>query len=512
MSASRRTWLVAAREYKHHAKSKGFWLTMLAVPIISALAGLIPQWVQENKPARAYVMIDQSGGAIEQVVDAAVERDAQRRALTALKAYAAEHIPLESIPVLSPLGPARGEITTDDITAFVTWGGIEKAREILPGLVRDDAPPFAPPGPRFVKVAVPAEIDRSADPAAIGAALAPYLRFEQPVASTAPAYLSSAIVVPADYRLTRPTTAIQYWSVNIQDFDLQTLVERALTEAAKREMYQEQGMSTEAVSAIEARRVALQGFSPDKQDDGGAVGMQDRLLNIVPLALALLLWMSIFTVANLLLLGVIEERSNRLIEVLLSSVSATEFMAGKLLGIAGIGLTILLAWIVIGLLILVNGSGPTVQLAHDAIDLILSGPYIPAFAFYFLCGYITIASVFLGLGSICNSQQEAQSLLTPLVFLLMLPFFLILPMMEDPNGTIATVIGWIPIYTPFVMMVRLSTNPPWQEVVATGLLTLAFAALVVWGMSRLFKSAVLRVGQPPRLVEVWRMIARKEGH
>ena len=504
----RRILLVAGREYRHHAKSKGFWLTMLAVPLIAALAGLIPQWVQENRATRALVVVDQSGAGIEAVVDAALSRDVNRRGLMALHDYAAEYVPAERMSQIEPLARLQGEISTPDVDAFAAWGGAAKAAEILPGLVRAEAPPFISPAPRFVRMAAPTEIEDEQTPAAIGAALSPYLRAEKPVSQTPPYYLSAAVIVPPSYVLLRPTEAIQYWSVNINDFELKSLVERALTEASKRALYQEQGMSAEAVAAIETRRVSMQGFSPDKQDDGGEIGTQDRLLNIVPLALAIMLWMSIFTVANLLLLGVIEERSNRLIEVLLSSVSASEFMAGKLLGIAGIGLTILAAWIGIGLLVLVNGSGPTVQLAHDAINLILSGPYIPAFAFYFVVGYLTIASIFLGLGSICNSQQEAQSLLTPLVFLLMLPFFLIMPMLEDPNGPVATTIGWIPIYTPFVMMVRLSTNPPWLEVLAASLVTLIFAALVLWAMARLFKSAVLRTGQPPRLIEVWRMMRR----
>ncbi len=510
MSALGRIFQVARREYRHHARSKGFWLTMVAVPVVAVLAGLIPQWVQENKPARAFVVIDQSGGAIEAEIDAAVAADTERRVLNALKTYASEYLPAENVPLLSPLAPARGDVSAADVAAFRAWGGVEQAQKILPGLARDGAPVFTPPGPRFVRVPLPAGIDTRAEPAEIGAALAPYLRSEIKVADTAPAYLSGAIVVPADYDLLKPMTAIQYWSVNINEYDLQTLVERALTQATQQAMYREQGMSQEAVAAIAARRVALQGFSPDKAATGGQVEMKDRLLNIVPLGLALLLWMSIFTVANLLLLGVIEERSNKLIEVLLSSVSAEEFMAGKLLGIAGIGLTILFAWIVVGLLILANGSGQTAQLAYDAINLILSGPYIPAFAFYFVVGYLTIASVFLGLGSVCNSQQEAQSLLTPLVFLLMLPFFLIMPMLEDPNGPIASTVGWIPLYTPFVMMVRLSTNPSWVEVVMSGAMTLAFSLLVVWAMARLFRNAVLRTGQPPRLVEVWRMIARRE--
>jgi len=510
MSALGRIFQVARREYKHHARSKGFWLTMVAVPVVAVLAGLIPQWVQENKPARAFLVVDQSGGAIEAAIDQAVANDTEKRALSALKDYAADNLPAESVPMLSPLAPARGEITAADLAAFRAWGGVEQARKILPGLAREGAPPFVPPGPRFVRVPAPAGVDLTGDPAAIGAALSPYLRSEKKVQDAAPAYLSGAIIVPPGYDLLKPAAAIQYWSVNINEYDLMTLVEKALTVTAQQAMYREQGMSQEAVDAVAARRVALQGFSPDKAAEGGEVSTKDRLLNIVPLGLALMLWMSIFTVANLLLLGVIEERSNKLIEVLLSSVSAEEFMAGKLLGIAGIGLTILFAWIVVGLLILINGSGPTVQLAYDAIALILSGPYIPAFAFYFVVGYLTIASVFLGLGSVCNSQQEAQSLLTPLVFLLMLPFFLIMPMMEDPNGPIATTVGWIPLYTPFVMMVRLSTNPSWVEVAMSGALTLAFSALVVWAMARLFRNAVLRTGQPPRLVEVWRMITRRE--
>jgi ABC-2 type transport system permease protein len=83
-----------------------------------------------------------------------------------------------------------------------------------------------------------------------------------------------------------------------------------------------------------------------------------------------------------------------------------------------------------------------------------------------------------------------------------------MPMLQDPNGVIATTAGWIPIYTPFVMMVRLSTNPSWGEVVATGALTLAFSLFVLWAMARLFRSAVLRTGQPPRLLEIWRMMRR----
>lgn len=507
-----RIFTVARREYTHHARSKGFWLTMVAVPIVAVLGALVPQWLQENKPVRAFVLVDQSGGAIGREIDNAILRDTEKRQLIALKDYASTHIPGETLATLldSPLGPKAGPITGADVAAFSNWGGLEKAREILPSLVVEDAPPLIDPGPRFVIVPLPEEIDPAAAPTVIGEALKPYLRFERPVQAGEPRYLFSAVIVPPDYSLTRLSAAIQYWSVNIADRDLEGVIEPALTQAAKRALYQDLGVSAEAVAAVEARNVKMQAFSPDLGDAGGAVSQRDKLLSMVPLALAVLLWLSIFTVANLLLLGVIEERSNRLIEVILSSVSAEEFMAGKLLGIAGIGLTILAVWLGAGLIGLANASGPFAEIGQNVVKMVVEGPYIPAFAFYFVVGYLMIASVFLGLGSICNTQQEAQSLLTPLVFILMFPFFIIVPLLEDPNGPLASTIGWIPLYTPFVMIFRLASNPPWYEVVATGLICLAFALLTLWAMSRLFRSAILRTGQPPRLIEVWRMMTRKE--
>ena len=228
----KRVLLVAAREYKHHARSKGFWLTMVAVPLIAALSGLIPQWVQENKPARAVVVIDQSGGRIAEAIDTAIARDTARRTLIALKSYAADYVPPERVPMVSPLAPARGDPGAADIDAFIAWGGAAKAAEILPGLAVPGAPAFVPPDPRFVRVAPPPEIDLAAEPAAIGAALSPYLRGEKPVADTAPAYLASAVIVPRDYELTKPASAIQHWSVNINDTEFDTLVNRALTETS----------------------------------------------------------------------------------------------------------------------------------------------------------------------------------------------------------------------------------------------------------------------------------------
>ncbi len=504
----KRILLIAAREYKHHAKSKGFWITMIAVPVIAALGGVIPQWFQDNKPVRDFVVIDRQGGVVE-VIDAALERDAQRRALRALRDYAEAHADPARLRDRAPLlAPQIGDVSEADLTTFVAWGGTAKALESLKPILREGAPAFEPPPPRFRRVEPPPGVDPAAAPAAIGEALGPWLRGERTLPGGGA--LFAAIVVPEDYAPQGGPARIGYWSANITDPDLTALVERALTAAAQRDAYAALGIEMDRVSAIESRRIALEAFNAGREGGAGPVSVQDRLLTVVPLALALMLWMSIFTVGNLLLSGIIEERSNKLIEVLLSSVTAEEFMAGKLLGIAGIGLTILTVWLGAVVIVALNGSGPVAEFGRMAIAQILDGPYIPAFAFYFVTGYLMVASVFLGLGSLANSQQEAQSLMTPLIFVLLLPFFLIVPLMQDPNGPLSQALAWIPLYTPFVMMFRISTNPPWTEVVATGALVTVFTIVVVWLMARLFRNAILRTGQPPRLVEFFRLMFRRE--
>lgn len=504
----RRVGLVALREYKHHAKSKGFWITMIAVPVIAVLTAFIPQWFMQNKPARYFAVADQTGEILKSI-DEAVARDTARRTLIALREYANQHVPPENRPPLGPL--ALGDVTSADVSAFVAYG-LERTLRELKRAARAGAPAFAPPAPRFVRVDMPAGIDATLAPEALGPLLQPYLKGETVLPGHPGKTLWAAVIVPADFKLTGGAAQVAYWSVNINDQDLPVIINNALTAAAQTALYQNLGITPDDVSKVESTRVSVAAFSPEKQEGGGAITLTDRLNNLVPLALAIMLWMSIFTVGNLLLLGIIEERANKLIEVLLSSVSPLEFMAGKLLGIAGIGLTILTVWIGAGVGILSASSGPAAEAGRAALTLITSGPYVPVLLYFFTTGYLTICSVFLGLGSLANSQQEAQSYLTPLIFLLMAPFFLLVPILEDPNGPIATTLLYIPVYTPFVMMFRIASNPPLTELLFAAGLSFVFTLAVTWLMARLFRNAILRTGQPPRFKELIRLLVRRDAN
>ena len=139
----------------------------------------------------------------------------------------------------------------------------------------------------------------------------------------------------------------------------------------------------------------------------------------------------------MLLTNIIEEKSNRIIEVLLSSVTPGELMMGKLLGIAAIGLTMVGSWILATVTILSWKAGTTTAVAGQVLVVLNSSSLIPMFAVYFLFGYLIYAASILALGSVCNTLKEAQSYMGIITMLMMVPLMTMTFIPKDPNGPLA---------------------------------------------------------------------------
>jgi ABC-2 type transport system permease protein len=249
--------------------------------------------------------------------------------------------------------------------------------------------------------------------------------------------------------------------------------------------------------------------------------MADRLRQWAPSFFVYLLWVSIFAVSQMLLNSVIEEKSNRIIEVLLSSVTPGELMLGKLLGVAMTGGIMMTAWFgsIIGMASVqarifssaaaAGAVNPAASLPTDVLSLFQSTWLLPGFAAYFILGYIAYATIFLTIGSLCNTLKDAQNFMGPVMLVLMVPLFLMPFIPRDPNGPIATIFSWIPLYTPFVMMNRITGSPPLFDVIGTGIVLVGFDILILWGCGRIFRLAILRTGQPPRIIELFRWLRNR---
>ena len=226
------------------------------------------------------------------------------------------------------------------------------------------------------------------------------------------------------------------------------------------------------------------------QEGGGEVREYEWAKRLIPMAFMILVWIATFTSGNYLLTSTIEEKSNKVMEVLLSAASPMQIMSGKIIGQAFVSLVTLMMY---------GGLGFVALLALSQADLI-PPIMIVYLLLFFIMAYFMIASIMASVGSAVSDLHDAQSLIGPAMIVLILPLIFWIPISEAPNGMLATVTSFIPPLIPFVMILRVTASgdpvPLWQVAVA---LIEGYAAVVVmvWMCSRIFRVGVLMQGKPP---------------
>ncbi len=535
----RNAFLVAGREYGENARTKGFWVNLLMFPILLVVSVKVPEFLQEKaKPVRNYVLVDQSGGlgaAVEKGLDRWHGLKVMQALLKHAQTYAASGNSGDAPPADWTKLPADQmgafDPTQDPLKQFEALAGSNpdwaealaspetmKAMEaLLRSSMKPTAPAFTPPRRDYQRVELPPGVDPALAPADLARALKPYLAGDT-MPGTDRGLFALVILPPAaDQRLKRPTDTaaavrdpahgadgVQFWSANLTDQDFQEQVRDALTAEIRAREYERRGMNEATVREIQRTQILFASFDPTKAEGEERVSIADTMKKWAPVGFVYLLFVAIFNTVVMLLNNTVEEKSNRIIEVLVSSATAGEIMMGKLLGIAAVGLTMLTAWVLSLLGVLLFFAGPGVSWAGPLLEVIRDSGLLPLFVFYFVCGYLIYAGIFLAVGSLCNTVKEAQNFVGTAIVLLMVPLFTMVFIAQEPNGTLATVMSWIPIYTPFVMMNRAAADPPTFELVGTGILMAVTAILMLWGSGKIFRMGILRTGQPPKLLELLR--------
>ncbi len=499
----RYTLLIALREFAENAKTKGFWIGIFTLPVLLAISIGVSTKLAHSEPSRYFLVVDKSG-AFAEPIDQSIEWEHQRSVLQALGRYVQENLRAGQHPEVN-LATYQASVDT-----FIAAGGKDAYLAQLRPMLREHIPEFKEPTRLFVRAALPQEIDAGASADSILAQLKPYLLGDRRIAAgggDAPLFAVVLLAPDAVAGATRWTgaEAIQYWSTNLAVDDLPELIRNALNRETRRRLYVARGVDVATVREIEATYARLGTFDPGKAAGTETVSTADRVARNVPVAFVYLLWMSIFTVMQMLLNNTLEEKSNRIAEVLLSSVTPNEIMMGKLLGIAGIGLTMVGAWLAtvfIGAQLYQSMGGAGADVIGPAVDAVASSGLIPMFVLCFLLGYLIYAGLFLSIGALCNDLKSAQNAQAPMMLIMMVPLFTMIFVNRDPHGTIATILTWIPLYTPFTMMNRAAADPPLMELVGATLLMIATAALLLWSAGRIFRMAMLRAGNRPKLAEM----------
>ncbi len=221
---------------------------------------------------------------------------------------------------------------------------------------------------------------------------------------------------------------------------------------------------------------------------------------IAPLVMPMLMLLVIMWGAVPLLNAVMEEKSQRIAEVVLGSAKPFEFMLGKVLGGVAVSLTAATVYIIAGVLVIRN------------MGLAEYIPYhvLPWFFVYTLLAIVMLGAIYAAFGSICNDPSEAQSLMLPAMLPVMIPMFVLVPVLKEPESTFSTALSLFPLFTPILMLIRqtvLESLPVWQPLLGV-LGMVAFAALAVWTGGRVFRVAILMQGTPANLGNLVRWALR----
>jgi len=471
-----KTYLIAQREYLENVRTKTFWLGILAFPAIFAIAIGIGWLMNATKKTQTYTVADftesEIGGEIEDAAQATILLDIIQNEME--KALPEEHPALEQLRNVEP-------------------GMIEAFRGMLPDNFRDALE---------AKVAERKAKYRYDDLETLGVAGLPREDLITALNEQVKDGRLFGYFVFENDPVEELEGSLSFVSENTNDSDLSSWYGRAGTRVIQKKRIAAAQIRPSVAKHIR-EPVSFTAEKPGEGDQTEKVDSADRARSFAPVVFVYLLWIAIFTAAQMLLTNTVEEKSNRIIEVLLSSCSPGQLMAGKIFGIGATGLTMVVSWAVFGVIGMSLGAEVVPQIGELNMLGIASDPlYLASFIGYFFTGYLLFAAMLVAIGSVCNSLKEAQNLLQPVFLLLMIPLFAMVPVVQEPNGLMAKVFTYIPLYTPFAMMNRASGPPPTWEYVVTTVIILMSVWFAFRAAGKIFRVGILMTGNPPKLKEI----------
>ena len=317
-----------------------------------------------------------------------------------------------------------------------------------------------------------------------------YENFDEAKTALQEKTIDAIMVIPAGIM---DTSKSKYFARSLSNFKVIDELRNTLSHTVILQRMENQGVAVEMAESI-SKRVKMDTFEVNKE--GKLTEGNELMVLLGPFFFVFLLVMAVFINGQLLLRSVIEERTNRMVEILLSTVSARELMTGKILGLGSLGMVQILFYLSIGVIFgMVKG-----------IEIVRFDE-LPILFIYFLTGYFFFASIYATLGTLFDNEQDAQQSMTIVSIIAMVPLMGSFYFMSNPTALVTKILSFVPPMTPFMMILRITSDAaePW-EIAATVVLMI----VSVWGMmtlaGKIFRTALLMYGKRATLPEIWRWI------
>lgn len=317
-----------------------------------------------------------------------------------------------------------------------------------------------------------------------------YENFDDAKAELLEKSVDLVMVIPAGIM---DTANAAYYARSLSNFKVMDELRNTLSHTVILMRMAEQGVAVEMAESI-SKRVRMETFEINKE--GELTEGNELMVLLGPFFFVFLLVMAVFINGQLLLRSVIEERTNRMVEILLSTVSARELMTGKIFGLGLLGMVQILFYLAMGVIF-----GMTKGIEIVRFD------ELPILFIYFLTGYFFFAAIYATLGTLFDNEQDAQQSMSIVSIIAMVPLMGSFYFMANPTALVTKILSFVPPMTPFMMILRISSDAaePW-EIAATIVLMI----LSVWGMmilaGKIFRTALLMYGKRATLPEIWRWI------
>lgn len=320
------------------------------------------------------------------------------------------------------------------------------------------------------------------------------------------------LVIPANVETTHQVNIYSDNPVKMSlNNEVEDVLEKSLSDA-KISSYDIPGLA----DIIEKSQISVSVKSHTWDEEGESVS-SSTLSMIIGMALAMLTYVFVLMYGAMIMSSVVEDKTNRIVEVIVSSCRPLELMLGKIVSIALVGLTQIAVWSIfvgIGLFALsaigvTSSPADTAQLQGEMAQLPISegeeivqailgvdwGKLLFIFVLYFIGGYLLYASLFAGFGSAVDQQSDANQFMTPVMMIIILALLIGEGCMQDPDGTLGVICSFIPFTSPIVMMIRLPYDVPAWEIATSVLLLYGTAFLFTFFASRIYRTGILMYGR-----------------
>ena len=322
---------------------------------------------------------------------------------------------------------------------------------------------------------------------------------------------TAAVLQITDNLVDRPGSAVIY-SRDEVPMDLRDYVDEVLTGEVRREKL-ERYRIPELDRIIDDVETPVEVQAVRWTDDGERESMSE-ILSGIGMLLTFLIYFFVMTYGGTVMQSIIEEKVNRIVEVMVSSIKPVQLLIGKIVGVGFVGLFQMLIWgLLLGVILMVASGIADIPMADNStgvaasalLEVVASLPILEIcvlFVFYFIGGYLLYASILSASGAAVNDMQDSQQFMLPVLVLMMFAFYAGFYSAMNPDGPLAFWCSFIPFTSPIVMMVRIPFGlPVWQEILSVVLLYLSAAAVMLLS-AKIYRVGILMYGKKPSFKEM----------